>query len=200
MENNKNEEGTKDLDRYEKIVEFARKEIDHVHSVYKWLAWILGIFIVIATYLTWDSIRDMKNSIRSEVDIVQGQVNRKIDEQFKPEKITSLMGDKALEYTKNTAQLYIKNEVNDVIVPFKKEIQNTTTEVKAQTQKLNSLYRVFYIAIHAKSGSKSAYLDLKQYAAKEGTEEAVMAKDNLKEIERDLLQYQTVHRQSPYVQ
>jgi hypothetical protein len=186
MENNKNKEETKDIDRYEKIVELSRKEIERVWSIYIRLAKALGIIIAtgiaIFTYLTWNTVSDMKNSISSEVGKVQQQVNNRIDEEFKTEKIQSLIENKAREYTETTAKPYIATEVNGVMTPFKNKMQHTID--------------VFYIASHAKSGSKSAFLDLKQYAAKEGTEEAIIARDNLIEIIRDLMRYRSVMHQS----
>jgi hypothetical protein len=213
MENNENKEGTKDIDRYEKIVEFARKEIAGVRTVYILLAGILGIIIAtgltIGTILIGHSISDirksmsddfqsMKSGVYADVNTFQRQVNNRIDEEFKKDKIQSLIEDKAREYTEKAAQQYITNEVNEMISPFKYEMQNATNEAKAQILKLNSLYHVLYIASHAKSGSKSAFLDLSQYAAKEGTEEAIITTDNIIEIRRDLSQYRNVVYQSDF--
>jgi hypothetical protein len=212
MENNENKEGTKDIDRYEKIVELAREEIAGVRTVYIWLAATLGIIIAtgltIGTILIGHSVSDMKKSMNDEfqsmksgvyadVNIFQRQVNSRIDEEFKKEKIQSLIEDKAREYTERSAQQYIAMEVNGVIAPFKKEFENTTNDANAQIQKLNNLYYIFYLASHAKSGSKSAYLDLKKYVASVRTEEAIVASDNLMEIQRGLLQYRFVYHQSP---
>ena len=207
IKNNKNREKTKDIDRYDKIVECARKEIDRVHSAYRWQAGSLGIIIAtsitIATFLIVGSMRDVKNDFQSmksgvyaDVNTFQRQVNNRIDEEFKTEKMQSVIENEARGYTEKAAQRYIANEVNEVIIPFKNEMQNTTIEANAQIQKLNSLYHVLYIASHAKRGSKSAFLDLKQYAAKEGTEETIIARDNLMDIVRDLRQYRNVTHQS----
>lgn len=209
MENNKNKEETKDLDRYDKIVECARKETDRVHSAYRWQAGSLGIIIAtgitIATFLIGGSIRDVKNDFRSmksdiyaDVNTFQRQVDNRIDEEFKTEKMQALIEKKAREYTEKAAQQYIKNEVNEMIAPFKYEMQNATNEANAQILKLNSLSHVLYIASHAKSGSKRAFLDLSRYAAKEGTEESIIARDNITEIRRDLSQYRKVVGQSSF--
>jgi hypothetical protein len=213
IENNKNKEETKDIDRYDKIVECARKEIDRVHSAYRWQAGSLGIIIAtgitIATFLIGGSFRDMKSSMNDEfqsmksgvyadVNTFQRQVNNRIDEEFKTEKMQSLIKDTAREYTEKAAQQYIATEVNGVITPFKKEIQNTINDANAQIQKLNSLYHVLDIASHAKSGSKNAFAELVRYEAKEGTEESIIARDNLTEIMAELKQYRRLVPQSSF--
>jgi hypothetical protein len=138
----------------------------------------------------------MKKSMNDEIDKVQQQVNSRIDEEFKKDKIQSLIEDKAREYAKISAQQYIATEVNEVITPFKNEIKNTTHDANEQIQKLNNLYYILYIANHAKSGSKSAYLSLIQYATKGRPEEVAIAIDNLKQIIRDLNRYRHVAGQS----
>jgi hypothetical protein len=213
IKNNKNKEGAKDLDRYEKIVNFAHDQITGVRTVYIWLATILGIIITtgiaIVTFFTWHTFGDMKKSMNdefqsmrsgvySDVNMFQRQVTNRIDEEFKTEKMQSLIENKAREYTEKAAQQYITNEVNEMITPFKNEIQKTTKDATAQAQRLGELYGVFFIASHAKSGSKSAYLELKQYAASGRTDLCIIAGDNVKEIERGLQQYRQVYRQSPY--
>jgi hypothetical protein len=190
MENNKNKEETKDIDLYERIVDRAHKEVENVRSVYIWLAGALGIIIAtgitVATFLTWNTIRDMKYSMISEVDILQRQVKGRIDEEFKKEKIQSLIEDKAHEYTEGAVQQYVSAEVNEVITPFKKEMQNTSEEAKTQIERLNNLFYVTFTSDEAKTGSKKAYIELKKYAAKDKIEGDIIAHNNLIVIERNL--------------
>jgi hypothetical protein len=209
IENNKNKEETKDLDRYEKIVKFAQEEIAGVRTVYILYAKILGTIILagltIGTILIGHSISDtrksmndefqsMKSGVYADVNTFQRQVNNRIDEEFKTEKMQSLIEDKAREYTEKAAQQYIANEVNEMITPVKNEMKQAIDDANEKVGNLAKLYHVLLIADIAKSGSKKAYLELERFAAKENTEEGVVAQNNLKEIKRNLEQYRHTNK------
>ncbi len=204
----KKEEGQKEIDRYEKIVDRAQKEITGVRYIYMWLAAVLGIVIAGGGYVTWSSFgsfrtemkADMeaeakliKSRINLEVDILQRQVKSRIDEEFKKEKIQSLIEQKAKEHTEKAAQQYITEQINAVITPFKTEIQNTRAEANLELQRLKDLFTVYDTADQAMAGSKNAYIKLKSLTADKETDIRIAARARLVEIDR----YLDIYRDAP---
>ena len=100
MENKPNQtEEKKELDRYERIVDRAHKEIKGVRYVYIWLASIMGIILATAiacgTFLTYNTINDMKSDLDQRTEKLANEVKARIDEEFKTEKITELIVNQA---------------------------------------------------------------------------------------------------------
>jgi len=130
--NNQNEK-YQIIDYYQKIIERADKEIGHVHSVYKWLAWILGIIIAvgvgIGTYITWNTFSDMRRDLREEtnaitsrfekeVDLVGRQVRSRIEEEFDKENIHKLVQETTKKRIDEVADQLISKNINDKVMPL----------------------------------------------------------------------------------
>ena len=135
---------------------------------------------------------------------VQKKVENLVAQQFEEPRIKEIVENTA----KNKASTLMSEQINPEVIKFKgdmalkitkadeklSEMDAQIRDANAQIQKLNSLYHVLLIADIAKSGSKKAYLELERFAAKENTEEGVVAQNNLKEIKRNLEQYRHTNK------
>ncbi len=166
--NKDNREEKKEIDPYDRIVERAHNEIQGVRSVYKWLAGILGIIFVfgigVATFLTYNTVsdmrsdfREMKSDIKDELADVEKKVINRIDEEFKTEKIQSLIEDKAKEYTERAAEQFIAAEVNEVITPFRTEMEKTLQKSNQELEKLTLKNNYLLTVINAQNDDRKAF-------------------------------------------
>lgn len=182
--NKETKEEKKEIDLYERIADRADKEINRVYRIYRLLVPTLGGIVVVgltlATILIGSSISDLEQ-----------RVNKRVDEEFKKENITTLIEEKAKEYTERVAEKFIAAEINEIITPFKEEMRLALEEANAQVQRLNDLFIVSFVADKAKNGSKNAYMDLKNFAAKGRTEVGIVARNKLTEIEKYLDMYRS---------
>ena len=155
-------------------------------------------FLALLGGITGLSLWDIKKHIENKVEDL-------VAKQFEEPRIKEIVEDAA----KNRATVLMSEQIDPEVLKFKEDIALKITKAEGKLSeiddkirdanetvgKLAKLSYVFLIADIAKSGSKQAYLELKKLAAKEGTEESIIAKDNLEEINRDLRQYRRVSHQ-----
>jgi hypothetical protein len=86
-------------DQFEKIVDRAHKEIEWVHLAYTRYARIIGAILVtgitIASFLTWNSAREMRSDMKDNMADMSNRVNKRIDDEFNKESIQDLIRKKA---------------------------------------------------------------------------------------------------------
>ena len=186
-------EENKEIDRYEKIVDRAHKEVEWVSSTYKRVFWGLSIVFTAGTILAVIFIgrttSEVKDRLNQEIDIVERQVKSQIDEEFGTEKIQKLVEETAKKFTEEK----VKNFVNEAIHPLQEEMQNNVDSANFEVQKLKDLFSVYVAADQAMAGSKNAYIKVKSFAAEGKPDIGIAAKARLVEIER----YLDMYREAP---
>jgi len=109
------------LDQFESIVDRAHKEIEWVHSAYTMYARILGVILVTgigcATYLTYNTIREMRSDMNDRVSELCDRVNKRVDAELSTESIQNLIREKAVERVDNVAGMVINNYVTRTLTP-----------------------------------------------------------------------------------
>ena len=131
------------LELYQNIVDRAHKEIEYVHSAYKWLLAILTIIILAGMAFTYKSAVDFKNEIKmqgvslnetlvskmsectSRLDSnfaqLEIKVNSRIDNEFEKENIHKLVQDKAQRRIEEIADSLIEQKIAEQLSPKMKE-------------------------------------------------------------------------------
>ena len=122
-----NKVDNREIERYEKIVDRANKEIAGVRYVYIWLAGILGIIFVVgmgvATFITYSTIGDIKSSVEERVSKLEKRVEERIEEQFDRHKIRKLVEDKAIERIDKLADKLIGEKIDEKATPLIRQLQ-----------------------------------------------------------------------------
>ncbi len=145
------------LDRYEKIVDRAHKEIEGVRSVYKWLISILGIVIFVGTtlavFLIGKSIADLQSyletrveahadraeaRLETRVEALADRVEARIDDQFRDKNIQDLVEKKAKERIDEVADPMIAKRITEAVNPKLLKLQETMTAMDSLQKQLNA--------------------------------------------------------------
>lgn len=124
------------IDHYQSIVDRAHQEIEGVRSVYKWLAGSIGIIlatsIAAATYLTYNTMVDMRAHLDEQVAYVAKKVESRVDEEFKEENIQSLVQQKTQDRIDEVADIMINKQLTQIINPKLAEFDETLSLVKQE--------------------------------------------------------------------
>lgn len=124
------------IDHYQSIVDRAHQEIEGVRSVYKWLAGSLGIIlataIAAATYLTYNTMVDMRAHLDEQVTYVAKKVESRVDDEFKKENIQSLVQQKAQDRIDEVADIMINKQLTQIINPKLAEFDEGLSSVKQE--------------------------------------------------------------------
>jgi len=128
MKNEENiKEENKELDRYERIVDRAHKEIESVRTVYKTLAWIIGTIITVGiaciTFLTYNTIHEMRSDL---TDQLTKEVRARIEEEFEQPAIKATVQEVAAE----RASFLMTKQIAPEVTKFKAEITSVSKEVE----------------------------------------------------------------------
>lgn len=137
---NKKEEVNKvdnrEIERYEKIVDRANKEIAGVRYVYIWLAGILGIIFVVgmgvATFITYSTIGDIKSSVEERVSKLEKRVEERIEEQFDKNNIRKLVEDKAIERIDKVADKLIGQKIDEKVTPLIRDVDIQARDLQSR--------------------------------------------------------------------
>lgn len=91
-----------------KIIEYQDRLLNEYHrtlSIYKLLAWALGIifaFGITAFYFLYNkNVSSIRQDMQEQVNIIRERVQTRIDQEFETPKITSLIEKKAIEQVQN---------------------------------------------------------------------------------------------------
>lgn len=132
-----------ELDRYERIVDRAHKEIEGVRTVYKWLFGCLTIIFVfgvtLAVIFIGKDLNAIKSRLNDEADTVSQLVKDRINEEFKQENIQSLVEEKAEARIEKITDQLISQQIKKIIDP---QIAGIREEVKAQEEKLAKMIKL----------------------------------------------------------
>jgi hypothetical protein len=116
-----------ELDRYERIVEQAHKEIEFVRGVYKWIfGGVVVLFtlgITIAVIFIGNNVNELKSRLNQEIDIVERQVKSLIEEEFKQDNIHILVKDEAKNRIDTIADNLITEQIEEKFGRLEKSIQ-----------------------------------------------------------------------------
>jgi hypothetical protein len=125
------------LDQVEKIVDRAHKEVAWVHEAYmryaKILGTILAVGIAAATFLTWNSAREMKSDLGRQAIEISDRVNKRIDVEFSKESIQNLVQKKAEERVDIVADRIITNYIDQIFKPKLEAFEAKLNEFDART-------------------------------------------------------------------
>ncbi len=152
MTDKKNKE-EKELDRYEKIVERAHKEIVGVHRVYKWLGLGLAVIMAAGGTIAWENIEslrsevryhatDMKNQLKEKVDMLEREVRRRVELEFDKESIRKLVQEEAKKRIDAVADELIGKQIEIKIDPKIKEINIEIENLKTKIAKFQEDFEV----------------------------------------------------------
>jgi hypothetical protein len=169
-------------ERFNQRVKDYKQELKDMAKTERWIIWVILAFFGVAGGLGfWGAYSQVSNRV----------LNR-LDEEFKTERIRTLIDVKAKEHTEARVNTYVDSRVDELLTPFRNEMQDALNQASGQLEKLNTLFAVFVTADNAKNGSKSSYLELKRYAAEDRTQVGIAARERLRDIERDLQVYRNV--------
>lgn len=125
--NNKNTD-----DKYEKLVTFAQKEIKWVGSAYKLAASIIGAIMVVGIYFTYDNLSDL----RSEIQYIQTEIEKKVEKEFDDEKIKNLIQDVAVNRVQVVADMVIVEKIEEKIQPHIKSLNDSIRTLQKDINKM----------------------------------------------------------------
>ncbi len=158
----------KEIERYEKIVDRAHKEIVGVRHVYIWLVSVLGIIFVvgmgIAAYITYDTIGGIKSNVEGKVGRLEKRVEERIEEQFDQKNIRKLVEDKATERIDKIADKLIGEKIDEKVNPL---IRSVETQVRDVNSRL--------VAIEERQNQMIAASEKKLRVLEEDTEKSLKA-------------------------
>jgi len=110
-------------DKYEKLANFAQKEIEWVRDAYKWAASIIGIIMIFGIYFTFDNLSDLRSEIRD----IEDKVEQKIDNEFNDKSIKKLIESVAKQRMKIVADTFIEEDINEKIQPHINKLKDSIT-------------------------------------------------------------------------
>ncbi|MFZ2147777.1 MAG: hypothetical protein WAV28_11210 [Sedimentisphaerales bacterium] len=178
------------IDEYQKIINRADKEIERVHRTYYLVSKILGVIIVAGitavTFITWNTIADMRGDLREEtntitsrfndeVDLVGRQVRSRIEEEFNKENIHDLVQTTAKERIDAVADVFISEKIDEKVIPLinviVKQIEDANNRLVALEDKFTNDLKVkqetfieYLITVSAaENGDRKSYERLKTW-------------------------------------
>ncbi len=118
-----------ELDRYEKIVNWAHEEIEGVRSVYHRLAGIIGIIVattlVCGTFLTYNTINDMRSDLKQRTDSLADEVKVRIEKEFEQPAIEATIQKAA----KDRAAALMSDQIAPEVSKLKQEVNETVKQM-----------------------------------------------------------------------
>ena len=131
-----NKGDNREIERYEKIVDRANKEIAGVRYVYIWLAGILGIIFVVgmgvATFITYSTLGAITSSVEERVSKLEKRVEERIEEQFDQNNIRKLVEDKAIERIDKVADKLIGQKIDEKVTPLIRDVDIQTRDLQSR--------------------------------------------------------------------
>ena len=193
-----------DLDRYERIVDRAHDEFQYVRSHYKWLfgsitasvTVIIAVGCIVGAFLIRDNLNDMREDIRSQVDIVARDVQSRIDQEFNKENITKLIETAAKTKVEEIAVPRIRQDVNEIIIP-KIEVaeeklldindlllglENRVAKTDEEQKLLSEDITVLRLFFDVRRGQREAFEKLQDIADKSNGKKGKLAEALLEDI------------------
>ena len=115
MADKTNKEETEDIDRYERIVDRAHKEIAGVRSVYKWYASIIGVILVTGiacvAVLTYRTVSDMRTDLDQRTELLANKIDARIEKEFEQPRIQATVQDAAAQQASTLVSTLIAPKV-----------------------------------------------------------------------------------------
>ncbi len=200
VKNTTKQDSKHDLDRYERIVNRAHEEIQKVHEHYKWLLGSITIIIVVAcaagAFLVTNSLTDMREDIRSQVDIVARDVQSRIDQEFNKDNIATLIETAAKAKVEEIAVPRIRQDVNDIIIPKieaaerKLEgindvlvgLENRAAETDEEQKLLSKDVTILRLFFAVRRGQKEAFEKLQNIASASTGDQTELAQNLLEDV------------------
>ncbi len=135
-------ESNEELERYERIVNRAQREIEWVRKVYIWVfGFITLIFVAgvaFAVIFIGKDLADIKNRLNDEVGIVGRRVINRIDEEFKDENIHKLIVKQTIKRVDAVTDELIGRSVESKIEPKIKEVNLKLETLNNKTEIIKS--------------------------------------------------------------
>jgi hypothetical protein len=156
------------VDQYTKIVDRAHSEIQQVRSVYKWLAGSLGIilatFIGSATYLTYNTVQEMRSDLADKVTVLSARVEKRIEDEFGKGNIQDLIQKKAEERIDKVADVIIKNHIARSLEPKLKafETELTSSDIRLAEVEMKLAAKIFATDSKLKTLESGALAELRE--------------------------------------
>jgi len=132
-----------------------------------------------------DSIRAITNE---QVDSVRIRVEEKIIDEFRTDRIASLIDEHTKRYVEEESKSSIHEQVNSTIRPYLIDFEQLLDSTKSDLENLSKLARVRIIAEKAINGSKSSFDDLCLFV-NDTSEIGNFAAEKVKEVVQNLMIY-----------
>jgi len=134
------------VDQYAKIVDRAHSEIQQVRSVYKWFVGSLGLILATAigsaTYLTYNTVQEMRSDLDDKVAELSDRVDKRIEDEFGKGSIRDLIQRKAEERIDKVADGIISNHIARSLEPklsaFESKLRDSDIRVTAVEKQLDA--------------------------------------------------------------
>jgi len=161
----------KELDRYERIVDRAHKEIAGVRYVYMCLVGVLGFIIAggigLLTYSNYSTIGEMESNLEKRVGKLEKRVEERIEEQFDRENIRKTVEDKAKERIDAIADKLIGERINEKAADSEKRLGALEEETEKNLKAMQTRSEFLLTVLRAQNGDKESWFKLIQIAEKE---------------------------------
>ncbi len=156
------------VEQYEKIVDFAHKEIEFTRTAYKWLLGLIAIIIVSGTWFTYKSFLDMKKDMEKDFkerfDILSKDVEKRVTSELNPENINKLVQSRV----ENVAAPLITKEIEDKLYPkiikAEERLNILKNEASGTRKDLDELSEFMKTVIFAQNDGRQAFDQLKMWA------------------------------------
>lgn len=128
---------------------------------------ILGVTSVGGLYFVLDlASRKANQALNQKVEVIQESINKRLDEEFKTKRISSLIEQTAKKYTEGEVQRYISERVDTAITPVQKVLNGRLVEYDKQLTYINKLVEIYELESLARNGSRSGFEKLRSYSAR----------------------------------
>lgn len=134
-----NKEDNKEIDRYEKIVERAHKEIQRVRLAYMSLITGLSILIAFGGYLTYKSMGDVRNdtssairNFRNELNELRKEVEVRVDKELGKKPIQNLIREGVSEQVDKVTDKIISERIDEKVTPLIKDVEIKVGDLQSQ--------------------------------------------------------------------
>lgn len=127
-----------ELDRYEKIVDRAHKEIEGVRNVYALLVTLVATLIVVAGWWTYSSVKNFRDEIRAEISSLKEEVRQRVDKELGKEAIQNLIRNRVSEHVDRVAEDMIAKQILISVAPEMSAVRSNLEAVSLELQKAKS--------------------------------------------------------------
>ncbi len=145
-QNNSNNDKKKQdpiLKKYQDIVEHARNEIEGVRAIYKWLASILGLIIVVGMWFTYKSVKDFRNEMSSNIKehkedlkVLKKEVETRVNKELGKKAIQNLIKEKVTDHVDKVAEAIIIKQIENKINPKITEAERKLLTLNQEISKI----------------------------------------------------------------